>query len=203
MTIDAYRSLLGFLEHLKVLVDRPRVRMYGLYRPLRQGQEIDQGPAALVRMDPFMVYSLKHWLQALATTAAAPVTYALPRARHRPVFNATFFISSDAAKGDTLMPAIAGYLHGVYWQYLYPDTWDDLPIAVLEFLALAVSIIVFAPLLHDAPHVVLQTDSLTTAFVLAHDAARSPLLLAAHTLLLDTVQYSQLARCRLPVMALT
>lgn len=132
---------------------------------------------------------------------AAPVTYALPGARRKPVFNATFFLSSDAAKGDALTPVIAGYLHGVYWQYLYPNTWDDLPIAVLEFLALAVSIIVFAPLLHDAPHVVLQTDSLTTTFVLAHDPARSPLLVAAHTLLLDTAQYAQLVAgypsCRL------
>ena len=45
LTVDEYRSLLGFLEHLNVLLDRPRVRMYGLYRPLRLGHEIDGGPA--------------------------------------------------------------------------------------------------------------------------------------------------------------
>jgi hypothetical protein len=190
LTVDRYRSLLGFLEHLKVLLDRPRVRMYGLYRPLRRGHEIDRGPAALVRIDPFMQYSLKHWLAALASTAVAPVTYALPRARRKPLLNATFFVSSDAAKDGAATPAIAGYSHGVYWQLFYTPAWLWLPIAVLEFLALAVSIIIFAPLLDQAPHIILQTDSLTSAFVLAHDAARSPLIVAAHTLLLE--EYSRL-----------
>ena len=192
LTVDKYRSLLGFLEHLKVLLDKPRVRMYGLYRPLRRGHEIDGGPAALVRVDAFMSYSLKHWLTALASTAAAPVTYALPRARRKPLFNATFFVSSDAAKDGTPTPAIAGYAHGVYWQHFYSAQWLWLPIAVLEFLALAVSIIMFAPLLDQAPHVILQTDSLTAAFVLANDAARSSLIVTAHTLLLDTLEYSRL-----------
>jgi len=192
LTVDRYRSLLGFLEHLKVLLDRPRVRMYGLYRPLRRGHEIDAGPAALVRVDPFMAYSLKHWITALTSTAAAPVTYALPRARRKPLVNATFFVSSDAAKDGTPTPAIAGYAHGVYWQHFYSPAWMWLPIAVLEFLALAVSIIIFAPLLEHAPHVILQTDSLTTAFVLAHDAARSPLIATAHSLLLNTLEYTRL-----------
>ena len=146
----------------------------------------------MVRVDAFMAYSLKNWLTALTSTAAAPVTYALPRVRRKPLLNATFFVSSDAAKDGTPIPAIAGYAHGVYWQHFYSPARLWLPIAVLEFLALAVSIIILAPLLDQAPHVILQTDSLTTAFVLAHDAARSPLVATAHSLLLNTIDYSRL-----------
>ena len=67
-----------------------------------------------------------------------------------------------------------------------------LPITALEFLALAVSIIVFAPLLDHAPSVVIETDSITSTFVLSQDAAHSPLLKAAHTLLLRTPAYPRL-----------
>ena len=47
LTVDGYRSLLGFLEHLKVLLDHPKRCMLGLYRPLLKGHEIGSGPATL------------------------------------------------------------------------------------------------------------------------------------------------------------
>jgi hypothetical protein len=171
LSVTRYRSLLGFLEHLKVLLTNAKTRMYGLYRPLKQGQEITQGPATLVRIDDRMRTSLKAWILALATTAAAPVTYALPRERFKAPIGAWRFFSSDASKEGTLTPGIAGYMHGVFWVHVYPSDWLWLPIAVLEFLALAVSIIVFEPLLDSTPHVVIETDSLTTALVLSADSA--------------------------------
>ena len=71
LSVTRYRSLLGFLEHLKVLLSNAKTRMYGLYRPLKQGQEITQSPATLVRIDDRMRTSLQAWVLALATTAAA------------------------------------------------------------------------------------------------------------------------------------
>jgi hypothetical protein len=136
--------------------------------------------------------SLKAWILALATTAAAPVTYALPRERFKAPIGAWRFFSSDASKEGTLTPGIAGYMHGVFWVHLYPSDWLWLPIAVLEFIALAVSIIVFAPLLDSTPHIVMETDSLTTALVLSADSAKSPLLVEAHALLLATPEYTSL-----------
>jgi hypothetical protein len=170
LTVDGYRSLLGFLEHLKVLLDHPKRRMLGLYRPLLKGHEIGSGPATLVRMTVTIRETLNEWLVALATTAAAPVTYALPRARRPPIQGACVF-SSDASKEGTLTPGMAGYMHGTFWQLLYPAAWLWLPIAVLEFLALAITIIMFAPLLDKAPTIVIETDSLSTAFVLSEDSA--------------------------------
>jgi len=192
LTVDKYRSLLGFLEHLKVLLPRPRLLMYGLYRPLRRGQEIDSGPASLVRADDIMRDSFRQWLQVLSTTAVAPVTFALPRARRAMAPGACYFISSDAAKDGAALPALAGFMHGLFWQLPLSSDLLSLPIAALEFLATALSIIMFAPLLDHAPNVVLQTDSLTTAFVLAHDAARSPFIVLAHATLLETPEYTRL-----------
>ena len=59
-------------------------------------------------------------------------------------------------------------------------------------MALAVSIITFAPVLDHASRIVMETDSLTSALVISTDAARSPLLVAAHTLLVASPQYIQL-----------
>ena len=61
ITVDKYRALLRYLEHLKVLLPHPRRRMYGLYRPLRAGQEIAFGPATLVRITQRMRTSLQAW----------------------------------------------------------------------------------------------------------------------------------------------
>jgi len=192
ITFAKYRAMLGFLEHLRLLVDNGKRRMYGLYRPLRRGHEATEGPAAIVRVDNRMRDSLNAWVLALSTAAVAPVTYALPRVRRAPLPGSCIYISSDAAKEGTLTPAIAGYMHGLFWRFFYPLEWRLLPIVVLEFLALAVSIIVFANLIDQAPCVVLQTDSLTSAFVLTADAAKSPLLIEAHALLIRCPAYATL-----------
>jgi hypothetical protein len=192
LSVDRYRSLLGFLEHLKFLLPSPKLRMRGLYRPLRAGQELTLGPATIVLVTHRMRDSLTTWIAALSSTALAPVTYALPRARRVTLPGACFFISSDAAKTGTRTPAIAGYMHGSYWHYRYPAAWLCLPIAVLEFLALAVSIIIFSPLLDQVPKIILETDSLTTSLVLSAHSARSELLVEAQALLLATPQYTDL-----------
>jgi len=175
LSVTRYRSLLGFLEHLKVLLSNAKTRMYGLYRPLQHGQEITQGPATLVKIDNRMHVSLNAWVLALATTAVAPVTYALPGT----------FQSPRRGMAVLLLRCFKG-------GYAYPSDCLWLPIAVLEFLALAVSIIVFAHLLDSAPHIVIETDSLTTALVLSSDSAKSPLLVEAHALLLATSEYTSL-----------
>ena len=112
LPVDGYRSLLGFLEHLKVLLPFAGRRMLGLYRPLQRDQELGGGPATLVVPTGAMRDTLKSWLVALATTAAAPVTYALPRARRPLLSGSCVFISSDASKSGTLTPGVAGYMHG-------------------------------------------------------------------------------------------
>lgn len=91
-----------------------------------------------------------------------------------------FFVSADAAKDGVDAPALAGYMHGLFWTFQYSPEWMILPIAVLEFSALALPIILFVLLLDSVPAVVLQTDLITTAFVLTEDAARLPLLVFAH-----------------------
>lgn len=51
LAVCRFRALLGFLEHLKVLLDKAKMKMFGLYRPLTFGNELTTGPATLVRID--------------------------------------------------------------------------------------------------------------------------------------------------------
>ena len=68
LSVDRYRSLLGFLEHLKFLLPSPKLRMRGLYRPLRSGQEITSGPATLV----LVTYRMRASLTCLLYTSPSP-----------------------------------------------------------------------------------------------------------------------------------
>ena len=193
LTVDHYRSLLGFIEHLSFLLPRARLRMAGLYRPLRGGEEIARGPATVVRVDERMQQGWNAWRADLLRVGAAPFTVALPHRRRPPLAGQlTFFISSDASKDGTATPGIAGYMHGFSWQIFYPRCWLRLHITLLEFMALAISIIMFAPLLRHADRVVLETDSLTAAFGLSLDSLQSPFLVEAHALLVETEEYKLL-----------
>ena len=95
----------------------------------------------------------------------------------------------DAAKEGTNTPGIAGWCHGWTWAWFYPESWLQLPIAVHEFLAFAVSVIQFSPMLAEAPQVVFETDSISAAFILEKDNAKSPLMQIAFHLLQQTQEW--------------
>ena len=59
-----------------------------------------------------------------------------------------FWMSSDAAKEIEDFSALAGYMHGFWWRFRLSRAWLSLPIAVLEFLAVALNVIIFGPLLN-------------------------------------------------------
>ena len=182
-----YRSLLGFLEWFAWCFVHPRSRMWGLYAPLRG---MDDGTAVMVEPTPRMVEQLTRWKADLWQVSGVLIESALPRRRRNlPSQAATFFVSMDAAKEGTTTPGLAGWCHGWSWVWPYPTTWLQLPIAVHEFLAFAVSVIQFEPFLNTAPAIVFDTDSISTAFNLENENAKSPLMQIAFQLLLSTQQW--------------
>ena len=54
LPLSEYRSLLGFLEWFSWILIYARERMFGLYRPLRSGHEMEMGPATIVNPDERM-----------------------------------------------------------------------------------------------------------------------------------------------------
>ena len=187
MPKSRYRSLMGFLEWFAWCFVRPRERMWGLYEPLKG---FDDGTAVAVVPTDRMRAQLTRWQQELWTVGGVAVEVALPRRkRNLPKHAATFFVSSDAAKEGTDTPGIAGWCHGWTWAWFYPKSWLQLPIAVLEFLSFAVSVIQFEPMLREAPRVVFETDSISTAFNLEGDNAKAPLMQLAFSLLKQTAAW--------------
>ena len=190
LTKARYRSLMGFLEWFAWCFVHARSRMWGLYAPLRG---MDDGTAVLVQPNQQMQQQLERWKRDLWQVAGVAVEAALPhRRRTLPTQSATFFVSMDAAKEGTSTPGIAGWCHGFTWAWFYPDDWLQLPIAVLEFLAFAVSVIQFAPMLRSAPRIVFETDSISAAFNLHKENANSPLMQEAFGLLLQTEEWQHL-----------
>ena len=188
---SAYRSLLGFLEWFAWCFVRSRSRMWGLYAPLRGPP--DDGTAVLVQVDDRMHERLTQWKSDLWQVGAVGLEAALPRRRRQlPRQAATFFVSMDESKEGTDTPGLAGWCHGWTWSLFYPQSWLQLPIAVHEFLAFAVSVIVFEPFLRDAPRVVFETDSISTAFNLELENAHSTLMQIAFELLIQTKEWMSL-----------
>ena len=184
---SSYRSLMGFLEWFAWCFAQPRSRMWGLYAPLRG---MDDGSAVLVEPTPRIVEQLGRWKADLWKVAGVAIEAALPRRRRQlPSSSATFFVSMDAAKEGTVTPGIAGWCHGWTWAWFYPKSWLQLPIAVHEFLAFAVSVIQFSPMLVEAPRIVFETDSISAAFILEKENAKSPLMQVAFQLLLATQEW--------------
>ena len=193
LTLTDYRSLMGFLEWVAWCFSHARQRFFGLYRPFQPGQEVTTGPATLVKADPKMVAKLQWWIDDLKRLGGVSMASALPRRRRTlPMSAPTYFVSVDAAKDGTDTPGIAGWLHGWTWSYLYDLSWLQLPISVLELMALAVSVIVFQPYLQTAPNVVFDTDSLTAQFDLEKEAAKAPLMQAAFGPLLESQEWDLL-----------
>jgi hypothetical protein len=91
----------------------------------------------------------------------------------------TNHLYSDAALQGTGRPGIGGYLQGFYWFKLLDGAARDLPISVLEFIAIAINVIVFEPFVRDSD-TVLCTDSLNCVQVLDAGRSKSPLMQHVH-----------------------
>ena len=82
LMFDAYRSLVGLLEHIRHALHLPRRVMHGLYFPHGPHGEGKDGPSTLVRPNHFMAKQLVQWLHFLSAKAGSFFTAALRRAVH-------------------------------------------------------------------------------------------------------------------------
>jgi hypothetical protein len=188
-----YRALVGMLEFLLCVNRAPRSVMYGLYAPHRCKRVQLDGPSALIRVTAFLAEQLRRWFTLLADTGGAPVTVALHK-RHRVApLAVTHAISSDAAT-DSTPPGLGGFCHGLYWYLELCAEWLEwLHITVLELLATGGSAMRFRAHVVGARRVLLQSDSLATAFVLSRHKSRSDALALAHHELLGDADYVAVA----------
>ena len=207
VTFDAYRSLMGLMEHLLPIIGAGRPWMYHLYEG-NYNRGMLGGPTTRMFFSLLQKESLRRWLAALTVvpgckfskmlrcpSVVLPVVWknlvagdSLP-----PVPSlGPFSLFSDAASED-LSGGLGGWLHGDWW--FIPLTNEDrsiFHITSLELAAAAINIIIFGPRLKGF-NTFLYADATTTVHVLFENRARSATLQVVHELLLARPEYQALS----------
>ena len=176
-TCTDYSSLVGLLEHLLPLTGMDRSLMHFLHAPKKYVKD----QASLITITDNVVSQAKRWIAILATRSGVSTMCVLVVAMSIAAGTVVTEISSDAAKGGTDNPGLGGHCHGYTWRIALRDEDISGPfeiaIAVLEFAALIVNLIVFARrLVLGRRLVVVLTDSSTTADALVGARARAELM---------------------------
>lgn len=194
VTHAEYRQLCGLLVHLHPWVAMREDALYGLWKCLK----FDYGPAVPIIRGRVKTDLLEEWKERLSSQGGVPFQAAFGQ---RPVDvserqTATFAITCDAAKQGARIPGIAGFMAGLFWVItLRREDVEgplEIPIVLLEFVGIVVSLIVFERIVGQAS-VVLYTDSDTSASIL-RNRAHSPLTQAAHRALLKSPEFRRLRR---------
>lgn len=195
VTFDVYRSLVGLLEHFRGIYQIGRQAMHGLYEPHDPVHgAASHGPAAVIHPSVLMLKQLRSWLKRIRTGGGVSVLASERRDRGgRSSAGLTVCLSADAANDDEAA-GMGGFCHGFYWHISLPiEAVLYLHITALEFLAMAISIIVFTPIVSHFSRVVLHSDALATPFRLTRGRGSSPTLQFAHYLLRLTDEFQKLA----------
>ena len=177
MEFGDYRSIMGFLEHLRPFVlGLDKTLMYNMYGPFKAT------PAPLagtrVKMTKTIKAQATRWLGVLRSTSGMRFASVLKPATPTPSL-LTNHLYSDAALKGSGRPGIGGYMQGFYWSLQLHGDACELPISVLEFIAIAVNLMVFEPYVRDSD-TVLATDSLNCVQVLNAGRAKSVLMQHVH-----------------------
>lgn len=202
LEVSAYRGLMGLLEFIRYALKLPRNTMHHMYGPLQQGGELHEGPSTKVRATNERQAGWLSWKETMLHTQYAPATAALPNQPPPKKSTRAFVWHGDAAVEGTGRPALCGYSHGMYWIFqLKSRHTAALHIAALEFLVVIGNFIIFGSMLMGNEEItaemmslLVRTDSLVDARVIADDSAKSPIMVYLHRLLIGLVEFIALER---------
>jgi hypothetical protein len=179
-TIANYQKLMGLLEHLLVLAGGRREFMFMLYTPFKQGLDT----ADMVNPTSGMFPQLQKWRTVLLLVPGCLMPRALKgSAPPRRLTTKVFHLFADAALTGAHIPALGGYSHGWWWSLPLTAALQQVPIAHLEFCALAFNLVMFVRWIimdsHDLPldiSFVVHGDGLAAVKDMTSDAAKSPVM---------------------------
>jgi hypothetical protein len=201
MTLDQYRSLIGFLEHLRDVLFLRGDKMYGLYAPFSESLE----PKDLVALSSLAVEQLNRWVDRLLSSPGCSVEHAsafitgqkLPKLC-APLSFRSINTFSDAAKEGTENPGLGGWTCGCFWRVPLSADHLELDIPVLEGLACVVNLMTVHKLLGGTEHlsssmqVEVHVDAKATADLFIKGSARSPMMTFLHSLSLQLTEVTDL-----------
>jgi hypothetical protein len=194
LTNTDFRSLLGLLEHVKGIFRLSREWMHGLWRELNK----EADPAACIAHRGWARAKLQRWIEMLSRSGGRTLFEVLkPGAEwlttelaRVPSVSYWMVISTDAARVHDirLRRGLGGFCHGFYFHFAVGALGMKLlPIGILELLALAFALLTFALVIPGDALLRIETDSLSAAFTLADEVARTTA---------GQVAYGELLKCR-------
>ena len=198
LNFDQYRSLIGFLEHVKSVLFLRGDKMYGLYEPFSDRPE----PIEMVTCSSLMWEQFARFQKRLLTQAGASVVHLEAFLSGRPLCKVNHSLSarrfaafSDAAMEGTDKPGLGGWICGYVWRVPLSPDFLELHITTLEAIAAVVNVCAVHAVLGGTDHlpedvcVECHVDAKSTADILIKGRARSPMLAFLHTLALQLPQF--------------
>ena len=206
---DAYRSLLGLLEHLLVVVhETSRRLMDGLYAGnYARGERY--GPDTEMIFTKTHQARFKDWSRILlrssgcyfsaGLTAPKVVVPPLPEGACTSVYPfaptprapGVYYLFSDAAS-ETNSGGIGGWVHGEWWCLAADGAMRELlHITALEFVGIGVNVILYGQRLAGC-RVRICADALASVQILLREAARSPVMQAIYRLIRGLPEFALL-----------
>ena len=198
---DQYRSLIGFLEHVRAVLFLRGDKMYGLYDAL--GWDLE--PADLVVCNDLMHQQFQRMMSRVMVQAGTSVEHLpafisgqpLPKIQKElPARRIVLF--SDAAKEGTTNPGLGGWVLGFTWTVPLSKLRLQLDIPILEAVAAVVNIVFAFNLMGGTGHLPAgacfeaHVDAQATAHVLIRGKARSKMMQFVHTLALQCEGFKQM-----------
>ena len=191
LAVAEWVKLAGLLNHLVCVLLMPYYVMYGIYGCLDAARAAHLGQDECIKPDCAGRKALKRWVDAVTTTAGTSTLAALHALTRPAGFGVVHTMHSDAAKEGTGSPAICGNLYSKIWIIPLRPEWRELPIVATEFIGAIVNVMIFAPMLHDAPGL-LVLDALVVPTVIAGKAS-SALMRFLHDYLVTMPEYARVA----------
>ena len=179
-----YRSLVGLLEHLRPIVGFTRRQLHELYFPHRVFADANPTTRLSTHITSGMKSRASEWLSRLATSPGALADAVFGTNTTAVPTNAVFwYIFGDAARERAVSDSgLGGYMHGFAWRA--PLQQSDvagpckLPITVLEYMVIAINLMVFSPLIPVSPlnWPLISSDSLGSFLAILDLRSKSPLI---------------------------
>ena len=198
---NEYRSLIGFLEHVRGALFLRGDKMYGLYDALNRDLE----PLAHVECN-FLMHQQFHRMKNRLVVQAGSSIVDLPSfVSGKPMASVPkelparrIAIFSDAAKEGTDKPGLGGWILGYAWTLEFKAEHLELDIPVLEAVAAVVNIVCAHQVMGGTGHLPegvcfeAHVDAQATAHVLIKGKARAPMMQLVHAMALQIPEFVEM-----------
>ena len=198
---DEYRSLIGFLEHVRGALFLRGDKMYGLYDALNWDLE----PAQQIECNALMVSQFDRLKNRLVVQAGSSISYVPAFVSGRPMASVPktlparrLAMFSDAAKEGTATPGLGGWIVGYWWTYKLDVKHLELDIPVLEAIAAVVNIVCAHQVIGGTDHLPkgvcfeAHVDAQATAHVLIKGSAKAPMMQLVHAMALQIPEFVEM-----------